>query len=686
MLSQKRISIIAGAFVILVIGGLLVSLPRITPAPHLNDLNMGWLPDSLYAVVISVLVLFIGAGLGTFLVKPFRLEGWSFIEQTVISLPLGLGVIGYSVNFLGLAGWIKPIHLIGWLIILALISFCNGVQFLRQAIDQIINFRKTWAGFSTPQKIIFAAGFFALALSFFQALTPPWDYDGLSYHLQGPRLFLQAGRIIPIPENWFTYYPSTWEMIYLLGMGLGTDIFARLIHYSTMILLLLATYSFGKRFLPHPGGWLAAAILLGIPILPLWGNAAYTDIAWALFQFLAIGLFLSWEKERTPKLLILSGVMQGLALGSKYLALSGTAILLVFIFWLSLRSKSQSPLLKTVVLNCFLFGIATILVALPWYLKNYLWTENPVFPLYLPQNIIDPGQIKIWMDYVNSFGTGTRWFDYLLLPVNIYFQHEKFATFMGNMEMPNPIYLFVLVYPFVRRRIEIGFQKSLDILAVISTVFFIAWIFGSQQIRFLLPLFPGISILSVVCLGHIFMNGTKLYRFNRILKIGLIGGMVISTLIFMSMYMLMIRPDRGFFGRETKTAFIERISRDAKGLFYANENLTDNEKMMLLWDGRGYYCNKACLPDVDQSRWVSIVQRSSNIKDVTQELEKLKITHLFLSKEDVSFFVLKHDPSGVNLDALNFLLKDYVPKCAMVIHDDEWSRIYKLTLDNPDCQ
>jgi 4-amino-4-deoxy-L-arabinose transferase-like glycosyltransferase len=530
--------------------------------------------------------------------------------------------------------------------------------------------------------VIFSAGLLALLLALFQAFTPPWDYDGLAYHLQGPRLFLEAGRIIPIPENWFTYYPSTWEMLYLLGMGLGSDIFARLIHFSTLILLLLATYAFGKRFLPKPGGWLAAAILLGIPILPLWGNAAYTDIAWALFQFLAIGLFLIWVKERNPWLLGLSGVTQGLALGSKYLALSSAGILLVFVILFSARNENKWAGWKQPLRDAVIFGLSAFLVALPWYLKNFLWTGNPIFPLYFPQNLINPAELKIWTDYINSFGTGKNWFDYLLLPVNIYLQHDKFGTFMGSMEMPNPLFLFVLAYPFIRRKIEETIRRSLDILAAMTGILFIAWSLGSQQIRFLLPLFPGLSIISSQVLMQLLIKLNK-YNLGRTIKIGLVGGMVISSLIFMGLYFILIRPEKGLLGLETKSTFIQRMVRDNSGINYANEHLAKGAKMMLLWDGRGYYCDRICLPDVDQSRWTAMVERSTDIQSMSNLLQEEKITHLFLSNEDASFFLLKHDPEQIYLKAAKFLLEEFVPACTKKVYDNEWSAVYELL---PSCK
>ncbi len=683
-MSHKRFSLFILACVILFLGGLIVNIRLITPAPHLNDLGSGSMLDSLLAIALAGMVLFLAAGLGSLLIKPFRLANWTFIERTVIGLPLGLAAMAYGVFFLGLAGWIKPIYLIGWLIIIGLISFKQSLIFLDEAICELQKFRQTWRNFSIIKKFIFFAGLLALLLALFQAFTPPWDYDGLAYHLQGPRLFLEAGKIIPIPENWFTYYPFTWEMLYMLGMGLGSDIFAKLIHFSTLILFLLATYAFGRRFLPKPGGWIAAAILMGIPILPLWGNAAYTDIAWALFQFLAFVLFLVWIKERNLWLLGLSGVMQGLALGSKYLALSGAGILLIFVLWYSLRDDGMWTGWKKAIRNGMIFGLGALIVALPWYLKNYIWTGNPVFPLYFPQYVIEPTQLKIWMDYVNSFGTGKNWYDYLLLPINIYLQHDKFGTFMGSMEMPSPLFLFVLAYPLLRKSIDSAIRKTLDVLGLFHIIQFIFWAFGSQQIRFLLPFFPGLSILTAAVFQSLSVKLNK-YQLGNAIKVGTVGGMVLATLIFMVIYSILIRPERVLFGFDSKQDFLVRVLRDYPGITYLNDHLKPSNITLFLWDGRAYYCKANCSADIDQSKWTALIQNTNKLVEVSKWLEERNVTHIFLSNEDITYFILKHDQKNKHLKAVKFLLDVYIPKCGQIVHEDNWTQIMEIQSDNPDC-
>jgi hypothetical protein len=108
--------------------------------------------------------------------------------------------------------------------------------------------------------------------------------------------------------------------------------------------------------------------------------------------------------------------------------------------------------------------------------------------------------------------------------------------------------------------------------------------------------------------------------------------------------------------------------------------------MMLLWDGRGYYCDQVCLPDVDQSRWTALVERSTDIQSIANLLQEEKITHLLLSNEDASFFLLKHDNAGINRKALEFLIIDFTPKCAEMVHEDGWSQLFELKYDNGKCK
>jgi hypothetical protein len=334
--------------------------------------------------------------------------------------------------------------------------------------------------------------------------------------------------------------------------------------------------------------------------------------------------------------------------------------------------------------DAIIFGLSAFLVALPWYLKNFLWTGNPVFPLYFPQSIIDPAEFKLWTEYINSFGTGKYWYDYLLLPVNIYLQHEKFGTFMGSMEMPTPLFLFVLAYPWFRTSMQLTTKKILDVLVSVTVIQFIIWALGSQQNRFLLPLFPGLSILASAVLLSLAKKFNK-HHIGSIIKVGLISGMVVVTLIFMGIYTELVRPDRVLLGIDSKQNYLVRVLRDYSGITYINKFLPQTAVSLFLWDGRGYYCKDKCVPDVDQSKWSALIQDTTNLTEISDWLKERNITHILFSKEDITFFLLRHDPQKINLNATKYLLEEFVPKCTEEVYTDEWVQIFEIKQGNQIC-
>ncbi len=673
---RKRSIPVSGLVAFLFLMGLLVFHGSITPAPHLEDLDSGGTLDALYALGLAALVLFLAAGLGRLLLKPFKLAEWGFLERTVISLPLGLAAIGYGEFLLGLLGGLKPLHQVLYLILIACLALPESTSFVGEARVSGKTIRQSWLEFTLLQKVFAAAGVLALLFTFLQTLTPPWDYDGLMYHLQGPRLFLEAGRILPLPENWFTYYPSTWEMVYMLGMGLGSDIFARLIHFTTLILLFASTFFFGRKWLPGKGGWLAAALLIANPMILMWGSFAYTDVAWSLFQFLAAALVLQWMQERKVSILLLAGVMQGLALGCKYPSLANAGILALVVLGLSLHHQPKEGKFRLLARNVGSFGLAAFFIALPWYLKNYLWTGNPVFPYYLPQNVGDPLQLELFMGYLDSFGVGRQWYHYLLLPFNIYLKFISFGTFMASTDMPNPLYLVMFAYPFVRRNFKSG-RKILDLLAIITLAFFAAWATGSQQTRFLMPLLPAVSILSSAILLQITREGSRI-RIRKLLVTGLVGGVVIATTVMVGKIFFLVQPYMVTTGHASKCYFLYSLSNNFPGIDFINRNLPDGSKVLMPWDGRGYYCESGkCFAEMDQHFWTTQVARYGNQDDLLDFLKENGFTHIMTNHTDTAYFVQGHDFQGYYKKA-NDILTEIISMHSHQIFHNEYLDIFSI--------
>lgn len=623
--------------------------------------GQAWL-DAFFALGLLALVLTVAAGTGYRVLRRFRL-GLSPLEMAVFGVPLGLGITAYGVLGLGLLGGLSAPALAGWLVGLMVFSWH---EWRLAANFSARNIRHRWRGWHIGQKAVFGAVGVVFGLSILQALTPPWNYDGLVYHLQAPRLFLQAGRIAFQPENWPANYPLTPEMLYTLGLAFGSDTFARLMHLTMAIWLLLATFLAGRYFSGKNGGWLAAAILLGIPMYPIWGSLSNVDMAWSLWGFLALLGALRRSETDNRRWLLLAGVMAGFAIGSKYLALGLMFPVGVWVLWHARRGRW-----KTMLADGALFGGVALAVASPWYLKNWLWTGNPVYPLFWGGPGWDAARLAWLEQYQNSFGAGRTWLDYLLLPIRLYTQYGKFSGVLGNTEIPSFLFPLLGFYPLTR--------KPPILTSLIFIVFgqFIFWAIGPQHTRFLLPLFPALSLLT----AHVMLNLSQQFlkpSLGRIAITGLVGGTLATTLIYALIWFISVQPLAVISGNISKADFLTEKVSQFDAVQFIQKNLSPSKKVLLIWDSRGYYCDMRCIPDIEQSMWTQMVARTPDVAGTLKQLQARGISHLAVSWSDIEF-LSHHDPSKSYNRTLTFLLKDFVPACGRKIYEDDAMYIFEIT-------
>jgi hypothetical protein len=648
------------------------------PLPRVYETGYSVPLNAFYSLYLVSLVLLAGGGLGIFLLRYFRIGGWTPAEKVLFSLPIGLASLAYLVFGLGLIGILNPL---AFSLLLGLIAVwrwreCSGILLsIPETLRSLFEF---WKGLRIELKVLCVIGVTVLLLTQLLTLTPPFDYDSLAYHLQGPRLFLEAGRIQPIYENWFTFYPFTWEMLYMLGLGLGSDIFAKLIHFSTLLLFLLSAYVFGRRLVSPQVGWLSTAILLGIPILPLWGSTAYTDIAWALFQFLAVGMILLWKKERGMGYLVLAGVMQGLAMGSKYPALASGAAIGLMVLWMAWRDRGSQSAWSRVWRAGLCFGGTAILVASPWYVKNFVQTGDPVFPLLFKPSGVDPLRVKLWLEYVYSFGVGREWYHYLLLPIHLYTEYKRFGTFIGAVDIPSPVFLLVFAYPLLRVRYK---DYRLDWLASFTLVIFVIWAAGSQQTRFLLPIYPCLAIFSGYLLLQL-LNHRPLSLLRRLVVSFFPYLLILFTLLVSGRAAYQLHSEMILLGQETKNQFLARMLDDFEGLQFIVEDLPEESKVKMLWDGRGYYCDKRCIPDVDQVYIQAMIEGKQTYEEHSTILDE-PYEYILLNRNDQVFFSFRGRWKNVNNQLKTWLSKGILEESLRVMYNDGDVSIYKLVSEKP---
>jgi len=640
------------------------------PERDMQYIGLRALTDHFSAVGMLIGVLLVSGGIGQRIITYLRVTPTSYLETIVLTVPLGLGVFSYGILALGFLGLLHAHFFLFWYIFLFYWSF---QEWWHLAITGMVKFKETLCTFRQITIIRGLLVFVILMILFItllQTLTPAWDHDGLMYHLQGPRIFLDSGRILPLPDVWQANGPFTIEMLFMFGLRFGSDTFAKLLHLSYAILLVLATLVVGRRLLGRENGWMAAVVLVAIPIFPQWSGLANADMAWAVYEFLGIYAMIQWIVVNRREWLVLSGLMVGMALGCKYLALGYAGVLgLMVIFY------SRKRGVKRVIENAIIFGCTAFLIGLPWYLKNWIWTGNPVYPLYFGGVEWPKERVELLMSFLNSFGTGHRVVDYLLLPWNIYAQNQRFSTSGNSIETPSFLFPLILLYPFVRHK------KIIHIVAIMTVFRLVVWAMGSLQIRFLLPAFPGLSLIVASIfsmLDHTFIKK----RGGYILQSGLLGGVSIITLLISVYLYALIKPMDVVLGNESKFNFLNRVIADFPAITYVQEHLTPEDRALIMWEGEGYYCDDRCVPDTERGRWTYMAKTADyDVLPMARALRESRISHLLFINEGANFN-LHIDPTGENEKAASFFLEEFKDVCTKIIFSDRGTSLYKITCQN----
>jgi len=623
------------------------------------------LRDLAFTLILWSLTLILCFSSGIYLLRIFHLEHLENLEKDVFAFALGFGAVSYWILLLAFLQLLNLLALATSLIAAAILVAPEATRSVGRIIALPGKIRQAWRSASTTGKVVVSVSLVIAGLSFVNALTPAWDYDGLMYHLVGPKLFVEAGKLFPFPDNWYINGPFTIEMAFSLGMVFRDDVFPKLIHFSLGTLYVLTGYLLARRLLKREKAWLVLALIMGIPILPILAGFAYIDLGWSAFEVLAVLAFLIGDELQENKYLILSGMMSGLAMGSKYLGLQGFCVLGLLLLLIRWR-KGWRALLQAGIY----FGIPAICIASPWYIKNAVWFGNPVFPFFLGGQGWDPARLDLYQSYLQSFGYGRSALDYVLLPIHIYTHPERFGAVMNQIDIPNPLFLLACFVPLFKK------TRTISILLAISVLRFALWSFGSQQTRFLTPIFPLIAVMTVYVLQAIFSKRTKLARYQFAVSILCVALMAIP-LFYQTIYTGQYRPFGVVLGTESKSQYLSRIVSNYPAISYAKENRLSEQHILLFGDGQGFYCLPDCVPDPDHFRWAGEIARLESSDNLGTWFSNHALGYLVLNREYLDF-LLQHDSKGVMEAALRRLIAWRDEGCLRSLYDDDWVVLYEV--------
>ena len=467
------------------------------------------------AMAVSVLLL---CGAGATLLRLLKATKVSAFDTFLFSAATGTILLELAVSAGELAPNIRSGVRIA-VLITALLGF-PGVRtmfaLLQQLFLKLLALRRT-------ERLLAALFVLVLTLQGLASLAPLTGSDALHYHFTMQALYLADGFRAP----WSLlhgFFCGLSHQLILAGLALGSGQLAQGWLFFGGALGALATLRLVQLWTGGVWPWLAALAFTLTPVA-FWQTTAAgaPDIWMSAFLPLCLLAILQARITSSSTFIVLAGVLAGAIAGTKYTGIIFAAALLVG-FLAAFRSAGYSSLAKS-----WLFLVCATVVGIWPYLRNWLWTGDPVFP-FLFSRIHHAGPLvngTALTSILLDTGTSHTFSLWALLKFPLFAAVDQ--SQLGAWQLLGPL---VLVFgPFAIWQ----FRKNAEGQTVLMVWILSALGIGatSAMSRFLLPLLPVALAASIAGLA---LATRERWRLLRALSLLTLGGFIFAGFGAMAVY------------------------------------------------------------------------------------------------------------------------------------------------------
>ena len=482
------------------------------------------------------------------------------------------------------------------------------------------------------------------------AAVPPVSRDALTHHLAIPKVYLQHGQIFEIPALNFSYYPMNLDLLYMVPLAWGNDIIPKYIHFSFALLTAFLLYGYLKKKIGADWGRLAALFFLSIPIITKLSITVYVDLGLIFFTTASLLLLFRWiEEGYKTRFLILSALCCGLAVGTKYNGLISLLILSALTPILYARSQTRPPKNTKILAYALLFMFVAVATASPWFIRNYIWTGNPLYPLF--QKFFQPETQQAHSGGLGIFATrhlvfGETPLQIALLPFRVFFQGQDNNPqyFDGKL---NPFLLFLPLAAFLCPGQTKILRLEKRTMVVFSTLFFFFAMFQTgMRVRYIAPIIPFLVILSIFGI-HSLHSLLSWHLQNRSTTLFLTVILILTALSYNMNYLVgqfrLVQPLSYLSGRVDRESYITRFRPEYPVIQYANRQKNISSKTLCLFLGnRGYYMDFPHIFDVPTSKgslFSRLLSRASDASTLAKIVREMGINRILLRNDLVENWI-----------------------------------------------
>jgi len=497
----------------------------------------------------------------------------------------------------------------------------------RDASSSVKRFFISLRGLGWPGPVLMAAVLLMTLSVASVALLPDLDWDDAVYHLSLPKLWLKHEGFVRIPFSVYSSWPLNFELLYSLGMLFNDHVVSKLIHFAFGLLLLGAIGSYGRSRGSSVAGLCAVVLFLANQTVLVLFTNANVELGFAFFFFMAFVLLEKHLEGEGRIYLLLAAVCCGYLMGAKFTGVF-VAVSLLSLLIVSVMTKKGS--LEVLAVDGFLFTTVSLGLAAPWYLKSFVTTGNPIYPLGYtlfggPEwSAALSEQLHAWY---RSMGAGRSPSDYLKLPYRIIFQSgEGYDHFGGHLSRFWAVFLPVSLIPLVA-------STWARRLLLVSSVYFVLWALSSQQVRFLVPILPFLSINAAFGLAVVGekLHGADLRKLAAAITVALpLLALAVNGYGYLGSWWERV----SWFYSQEKGAIVAE-SRDPM-FDFINSQTPASAKLMFLNTNFGFWCDREYLADsaFEASQMNELIRSAGSESGLENLLARQGITHILFANVD----------------------------------------------------
>ena len=462
-----------------------------------------------------------------------------------------------------------------------------------------------------------------LAMNFAAALAPPTGVDPLVYHLAVPATYLREGGMVSIPSLITSNMPFAIQMNFLFSLWIHGGSVAQLLNSWALGLTALALFGLVRRSGPPLVGLLAVALYVSISDVVNGSSVALVDVMAALFLLMSFIGMIAWLDHGGHRWLVLAGVFGGLFAANRVSNAGwvlGLGVALVVYSTYRERAFRWSVSFKPMAI----FGLCSLIVVVPWYVRSYIYTGNPVYPfLYdiFAGKYINAEWAAKYLASAHSKTLGARSVvGFVSLPWVMTTDPAQYRS-----GVVGPVYLAALPFLWFYRR---SLPRWVGFAVVFTVVSVPIWYLTFTRLRSILFVMILLSALVAIAVVSLLRHD----RAPRLLKTTALATVALWLAIGLTInWRAHGDAILAAIGIEDRDAYADTELRDTGFKWYRDyqelNRLLPEDANVLIFDTRGYYLDRGYVVSLGLTMGMATPEEIRSPPKMLALLDSLEVTH-----------------------------------------------------------